>query len=93
MIRFTVEEQESIGFKVEDMQRVSVSDYEQLANLPTLDGVLIVGDVKERDPTVPQWAKQDTKPSYTADEVGAVKEDNAMTLEEIDAIFNGVFFD
>lgn len=28
--------------------------------------------VEETDPTVPEWAKQETKPSYTASEVGAV---------------------
>lgn len=29
----------------------------------------------ETDPTVPSWAKQDTKPSYTASEVGALPAD------------------
>ena len=28
--------------------------------------------IKESDPTVPDWAKQPDKPSYTADEVGAI---------------------
>lgn len=30
--------------------------------------------VTETDPTVPEWAKQATKPTYTADEVGAAPE-------------------
>lgn len=30
------------------------------------------GIAEEKDPTVPAWAKQRTKPSYTADEVGAL---------------------
>lgn len=30
------------------------------------------GITEETDPTVPTWAKQPTKPSYTADEVGAL---------------------
>ena len=30
----------------------------------------------ETDPTVPAWAKQPTKPTYTAAEVGAVSQDN-----------------
>ena len=30
------------------------------------------GIVVERDPTVPDWAKQPSKPTYTADEVGAL---------------------
>ena len=30
------------------------------------------GIIEETDPTVPAWAKQSTKPTYTADEVGAL---------------------
>ena len=30
------------------------------------------GIVEETDPTVPAWAKEETKPTYTSDEVGAV---------------------
>ena len=33
----------------------------------------------ETDPTVPDWAKQSTKPTYTADEVGAA------TMAEVNA--------
>ena len=32
-------------------------------------------EVVETDPTVPEWAKQPEKPSYTADEVGAISAD------------------
>lgn len=40
----------------------------------------------ESDPTVPEWAKQSTKPSYSADEIGAIakgglKTINGQTLE------------
>ena len=35
-------------------------------------GASITGTFSETDPTVPSWAKQSTKPSYTASEVGAV---------------------
>ena len=37
------------------------------------------GVVKETDPTVPSWAKQPTKPSYTASEVGADVSGTAAT--------------
>lgn len=30
------------------------------------------GVIEETDPTVPSWAKEDTKPKYTASEVGAI---------------------
>ena len=42
------------------------------------------GISKETDPTVPQWAKEPTKPKYTADEVGApTKEEFDKLSEEI----------
>ena len=37
----------------------------------TADGKFLTG-YTESDPTVPSWAKQSTKPSYTASEVGAM---------------------
>lgn len=34
--------------------------------------------IEETDPTVPQWAKEPTKPSYTAEEVGALPNDTKI---------------
>ena len=34
--------------------------------------------VEETDPTVPDWAKQETKPQYTAEEVGALAADTKI---------------
>ena len=48
---------------------------EQVANAVEqylTDNPIIGGIQEETDPTVPAWAKQPTKPSYTADEVGAL---------------------
>lgn len=36
------------------------------------------GITEETDPTVPDWAKQPTKPTYTADEVGALPKDTKI---------------
>ena len=36
------------------------------------------GIVAETDPTVPAWAKETTKPSYTADEVGALSDTTTL---------------
>ena len=62
------------------------SDYERLSNHPKINGVTLVGNktaeelelqpkgdylTSESDPTVPQWAKNPTKPTYTPTEVGA----------------------
>lgn len=52
--------------------------------------------VEEKDPTVPDWAKQTEKPSYTADEVGALSKDalagavnDALTQAKESGIFDG----
>ena len=42
-----------------------------------ITGTLATGISVETDPTVPDWAKAETKPSYTADEVGADAEGSA----------------
>lgn len=66
---------------------VPVRDYLLMVNKPQINGheltgnlVIRVGDLEndagylqtETDPTVPAWAKQPIKPSYTAEEVGAM---------------------
>lgn len=92
MINFKMDISEDVDFKIkEEIYKVHEDDYEKLRNLPSLNGEKIVGNMKERDPTVPAWAKQNSKPSYTADEVGAVGDENALSLSEIDEIFNGLF--
>ena len=63
------------------------ADYNALSNKPKLNGQTIIGDMQEIDPTVPDWSKASTKPTYTADEVGAVGSDNAIPLEELALLF------
>lgn len=40
------------------------------------------GITQETDPTVPAWAKQPEKPTYTAEEVGAASKERVDTLAE-----------
>lgn len=47
--------------------------------------------MQEIDPTVPDWAKNNKKPTYSCEEIGALNEKDAMTLEEIDYIFQQLF--
>ena len=70
----TLEVDESINFG-------GTNDYANLTNKPSINGVTLVGNkttedlgivAEEVDPTVPAWAKQPTKPSYTPLEVGAI---------------------
>lgn len=39
----------------------------------------LLKNAKETDPTVPDWAKAETKPTYTAEEVGAIGNDELPT--------------
>lgn len=60
--------------------RVDLSDYALKSELPTKVSELsndsgYLTSYTETDPTVPQWAKANTKPSYTATEVGALPSD------------------
>lgn len=80
-----------VDMEFENVTEVSTNDYEKLINKPKLNGVEILGNMDEIDPTVPKWAKEPTKPEYSADEVGAVNENNALTFKEIDDIFNSIF--
>lgn len=45
----------------------------------------------ESDPTVPEWAKQSTKPTYTAAEVGAVPTTGTMIQNYQEDNYRGVF--
>lgn len=44
-------------------------------------GATALQSFTETDPTVPDWAKQPSKPSYTADEVGALPDDTVIPDE------------
>ena len=56
------------------------------------DGETLVVDLPFiSDPAVPEWAKQETKPTYTYDEVGAVGAENELHISEIDRMFAAVF--
>lgn len=81
----------SLNLDMETPQAIHSDDYEKLIHKPKLNGREIIGDIPELDPTVPEWAKEDTKPTYTADEVNAVNRDDEITLEELDEIFEGIF--
>ena len=54
----------------------------RLENVEQNGGGSGVGITKETDPTVPDWAKQPQKPTYTADEVGAATAQQVSELSE-----------
>lgn len=86
------EENESLGFDFKEQYVAGTSDYNKLKNKPTLNGNVIIGAMEEEDPTVSGWAKEPTKPNYTAEEVGAIKNDEikAISLDELNSLWEGV---
>lgn len=84
----------SIGNMTQQMKLKSSSvhgtqSYNELNDKPTLNGVVIQGDMFEIDPTVSDWAKALKKPSYNAKEVGAVAEDelNEIGMQEMNLLW------
>lgn len=94
----TEEEKESWNNKSEFS-----GDYNELSNKPKIPAKTsdlqndsgFLTDYTEKDPTVPTWAKQPNKPTYTASEVGAdpsgsaaqaLKDSKAYTNQQIQAI-------
>lgn len=79
---------------MEDIYTVDVggtSDYRKLKNKPSINGTELYDNYNEIDPTVPAWAKQNSKPNYTASEVNAVNRDSFVTESEIDLMFLKIF--
>lgn len=74
------------------VQAASGGDYNTLQNKPTLNGVILQGDVQEKDPTVPDWAKSQTRPVYSAQDVGALgKEDvEELSLTALEQLWNTI---
>ena len=75
------------------------SNYNDLSNKPKINNVVVDGDktasdyglqpagnylIQETDPTVPAWAKNQTKPTYTAEEVGALPDDTEIPSKTSD---------
>lgn len=68
------------------------SDYNKLKNKPKLNGNEIIGEVEEIDPTVPLWAKAETRPVYTPEDVGAMAEGSVTNVSttELDGLWNSL---
>ena len=83
----TIEEQifseiNALGEKVEDTETDLVELREGIQdNADKISGLEEkVENIEETDPTVPDWAKQPSKPAYTAEEVGAAEKEWASTM-------------
>lgn len=68
------------------------NDYNKLRNKPKLNGNEIIGEVEEIDPTVPAWAKAETRPVYTPEDIGAMAEGSVTSVSttELDELWNSL---
>lgn len=63
-------------------------DYNNLLNRPTFNGSVLEGDVTEKDPTVPAWAKAPVKPQYSAEEVGAIPVSAGLNAADLEYMWD-----
>lgn len=64
------------------------NNYNDLKNKPTLDGRVIVGNISEQDPTVPDWAKAPKRPEYSAEDVGAVPAGAVLGIGDLEYMWD-----
>ena len=57
-MKVTQEKQQKMTLKVETLGTGNGYDYNKLINKPTLNGETIQNNMKEKDPTVPEWVKK-----------------------------------
>lgn len=66
-------------------------DYRYISHKPKINGTTLIENYNEIDPTVPKWAKENTKPKYTAQEVNAVNVNDELSFTEIKQLWDSVF--
>lgn len=86
------EDKELISLGLDEKFIEGTNDYNKLKNKPKLNGNEIIGEVEEIDPTVPLWAKTETRPVYTPEDVGAMAEGSvtSVSIEELDELWNSL---
>lgn len=87
------DESDKLQIEISDEKFVEgTSDYNKLENKPKLNGNEIIGEVEEIDPTVPTWAKAETRPVYTPEDVGAMAEGSVTSVSttELDELWNSL---
>lgn len=86
------EEKETLSLGLDEKFVEGTNDYNKLKNKPKLNGNEIIGEVEEIDPTVPTWAKSETRPVYTPEDVGAMAEGSVTSVSttELDELWNSL---
>lgn len=70
----------SLAKRMDDFEKNGVSE-EKIAK--AVSDYLDENPITETDPTVPEWAKRLKKPTYTADEVGAISQDDLQSAVNV----------
>ena len=78
-----------------DTKLADKADKTEIPAVPTLISAFTndkgyMTEFTETDPTVPAWAKAETKPSYTAVEVGALPEDTEIPIFPNKTVLDGI---
>ena len=84
-------EEETIEMDIDEQMLTGEDDYLILKNKPSINGKRLIGNYDEIDPTVPSWAKDSFKPTYTASEVGALGSDSEVSFTDLKAVWDSVF--
>lgn len=86
------EDKETLSLGLDEKFVEGTNDYNKLKNKPKLNGNEIIGEVEEIDPTVPTWAKAETRPVYTPEDVGAMAEGSVISVStsELDELWNSL---
>ena len=86
------EDKETISLDLDEKFVEGTNDYNKLKNKPKLNGNEIIGEVEEIDPTVPTWAKAETRPVYTPEDVGAMAEGSvtSVSTSELDELWKSL---
>lgn len=86
------EDKETLTLGLDEKFVEGTSDYNKLKNKPKLNGNEIIGEVEEIDPTVPTWAKAETRPVYTPEDIGAMAEGSVTSVSttELDELWNSL---
>lgn len=77
------EAKDSLVAAINEVIKLAGGDIDPEAIAEALAEYLAANPIQETDPTVPAWAKQPEKPSYTAAEVGAQIADCVVTFSEV----------
>ncbi len=90
-IELDLETEESIELLVKEGLSVGKDDYKKLKNKPSINGTTLIDNYDEVDPTVPGWAKENFKPSYTPGEIGALDSNSEVSFSELKRVWDSVF--